>query len=239
MKILKAYKGNHGRLYLCVNKIPKVKYEKIGVDYVGSDKNGYFSHYLHYSRMTNAFAGRELQLVMKDGTVDTIKDHWFDSGSYEGHGEFVPIGLGTAESLQNCYVYYSYNIQKDKLNELVKEYLTREKFYEYYEIEKWLKLQYKWYPLIMHGKELPFMMNKNGDVVEMETKEMVYCMYNVIKSRNVTEKYKHKTFRYFKLNHKVDGKLYKLEDMYGNVCKETLPKKHYKKLCEKYKNSII
>jgi len=238
MKIIKVCKSKYNHFYLCVDKIPKIKYERSGNDYIGQDKHGFFSEHLEYENFPGAFGGREIELNMKDGSKEIIKDYWYTQGSYDEHGEFVSIGLGTKESLQDCYVYTSYQIQKDEFISLLKEYLSKDKLYDYWDIEKWLKLQYRWYPVMIHGKEIPFMMNKNGDVVEKYNKTPEYCMRNICRCKKKPEKYYLKTFRYFKIQYKENKKLIKLEDKYSNVCKETLPSKYYKKLSEKFKNDI-
>lgn len=189
MKILKMYvarKYGDGNYYCLFDEIPEITYEKIGLDYVGSacDENGniVFSDHLGYEPYRHAFAGRELSLHMKNGSIQKIKDHWFDYGHYKKHGEFIVIGVGTLKSLQNCYVYHSYNINKDIFQKMLDDYYSREKEYEYYEIEKWTKLQYKWYPVIIDGKEYPLMVNEKGDFVKRETKQPEYLIrHNVCK----------------------------------------------------------
>jgi hypothetical protein len=229
MKIIKAHKNLHGHLYLMVDEIPKITYEKIGESYVGSDEEGIFNYYLKYkygSGNFKAFAGREFPIELKDGTIVRLKDHWWDAGVYDKENEYVNVGLGTLEDLQDCYIYCSYNIKKDKLKELINDYLSRDKFYNYYEIEKWAKLQYKWYSIIFHGKEIPFMMNYKGNVVDRDTKEYKYVLHNYIKYK------KNKVFKLklFKLSYKDEtGRLIKLEDNYINIVKETLPEQEFKK----------
>jgi len=232
MRIIKAYKNPNGHLYIMVDKIPKLTYEKIGASYVGSDEQELFNDYLKYEYgygSFKAFAGREFSIELKDGTIIKLKDHWWDYGVYDKENEYVGIGLGTLESLLDCFVFCSYNVRKDKLEELINDYLSRDKFYEYYEIEKWCKLQYIWYPLIFHGKQLPFMMNYKGNVVERDTKEYKYALHNYMKIK------KDKTFllKLFKLSYKDEnGRLIKLEDSYINVVKETLPDFEVKKYLE-------
>lgn len=155
MKILKMHKaniGNHYYYYCVFDVIPEMTYEKIGSDYIGSAVDEYgniiFSRHLGYRRYGDAFGGRELCLEMKDGTVEKIKDHWFDCGGYSGHGDFIEIGAGTLKSLRDCYVYYGMNINKFTFNKMLADYLMMDKPYEYYEIEKWCKMRYKWYDVI-------------------------------------------------------------------------------------------
>lgn len=151
MKIIKLikqkYSNNQYSYYAIFDEIPELTYEKVGLDYIGSavDSDGAIiaSNYLKYEIFGNAFGGREITLQMKDGSTQKIKDHWYDRGWYKGHGEFINIGAGTVEELQRCYVYYSYNINKQKFEEMMEEYFTRDKLYEYREVEEWCKLQGK------------------------------------------------------------------------------------------------
>lgn len=223
MKILKLVKNAYDHYYVVVDEVPELTYEKIGFDYVGSsidsDDNIIASRYLKRENFGNAFGGRTLNLKMKDGTIKSIKDYWFDYGSYEKHGEFVGIGIGTLEELQKCYVYCSYNINKNTFTKMVDEYLKSDKIYDYREVEKWCNLQHKWYDVIVHGKKIPFMMNKNGDVVEREGKKRIYCRENRLKKINNN----YKTFVYFRLRYEQNNKLIKIDANYLDVLKDTLP----------------
>jgi hypothetical protein len=217
------------------DEIPELKYEKIGSNYVGSAANDdgtiIASEFLKWERFGNAFAGRELTLKMKDGSIEKIKDHWFDCGSYKEHGEFIDIGAGTLERLQDCFVFFGYNINKEAFSKMVQEYLARDRFYEYRELEEWCNLQYDWYDVIVNGKFIPYLMNKKGDMIEKESKKRVYPRYNVIK--NVNGKYKEYTYFKFKYIDK-DGKLIRIEANYLNTLKATLPfsEEEIKKNCK-------
>jgi hypothetical protein len=224
MKILKLIKDSYGHYKAIFDNIPEITYEKIGSDYVGScsDEEGniIFSHHLTYNSWGKAFAGREISLTMKNNSISKIKDYWYDNGSYQKHGEFISIGSGILEELQHCYVYCSMNINRFAFDRMVEDYLTREKIYEYREVEEWCKLQYKWYNVIVNGKQIPFMMNEYGNMVEKETKKHVYARYNVCKK--VNDKYKNYTF--FKFQYKNNsGKLIKIEANYLETLKATLP----------------
>lgn len=153
MHVTRRYGQEH---YYCLfDEIPEITYEKIGSSYVGSatDNNGniIFSNYLGYESFGNAFGGRELTLKMKDGITEKVKDHWFDWGHYKNHGEFIDIGGGTLEKLQECYVYCGYNINKNTFERMLDDYYSREKEYKYDEIEEWCNLQYIWYPVIINN----------------------------------------------------------------------------------------
>ena len=226
MKIIKAHKNKNSHLYLMVDNIPQMTYEKIGSSYVGADKENYFSDYLKYERGSGnfmAFGGREIRMQMKDGSIQKLKDHWWDSGHYDREHKYINIGLGMLDELQNCFVFRGYNIRKDKLELLVEEYLKNDIFYEYYDIEKWAKLQCDWFPLIFHGRQLPFLMNCKGDIIDVITKERKYALHNYIK----VKKTKYFKLKLFKLEYRDNNRLIKLEDSYDNIVKETLPSKEF------------
>jgi len=221
MKIIKLVKNGHDNYYAMFDKeFPVLTYEKIGSDYVGSvkDDNGnvILSNVLKWESWPGAFGGREITLKMKDGTDQVIKDYWYDCGYDSNEGEFISIGAGTLEELQKCFVYYSLNIKLSTFEEMVNEYLSRDKLYDYKEVEEWAKIQYKWYPLVVHGKVRPFMMNKFGMVVTAETKERVYT------ERFNRRRKDGKLYNYFKMSYNDGTRLVKLEDTYINVCLETL-----------------
>jgi hypothetical protein len=231
MKIIKAHKNIRGYLYLLVDEIPKITYKKIGMSYVGSDDQEFFNDYLKYEQASKgfqAFAGREFTIELKDGTIVKLKDHWWDSGAYDKENEYIQVRLGTLKQLQDCYVFFGYNIRKDKLEKMLSEYLSENKFYDYREMEKWCKMQYNWYPLIFHGKELSFMMNYKGNIIESNTHEPKYALHNYVKCK----KGKQFELKLFKLSYYENGRLVKLEDSYMNVTRETLPEFEFEKYME-------
>lgn len=234
MRILKLCRTeNYGNnnYYVMFDEIPKMTYEKIGRDYIGSatTKEGdiIFSEHLGYESGSycHAFGGRELELCMKDGTTEKIKNNWYDWGSYKPHGEFMSIGAKTLEDLQDCYVYCGYNINVDTFHKMLDDYYSREKEYEYYEIEKWCKLQYKWYDVVIDGFKYPFMVNGKGDFVHRYSKEPIYTRHNKTVGRF---KWSGKTDKYFdlclfELKYKDGDKLVKVERRMIDVLKESLP----------------
>lgn len=211
------------------DEIPEMSYEKIGSDYIGSvtnnDGNVVFSSYLKYDSWGKAFGGRELNLKMKNGTYEPIKDYWYDHGSYKEHGEFIGIGASTLNQLQECYVYCGYMINTEVFKKMLDDYYSREKEYEYYEIEKWCKLQYKWYDVYIDGVRYPYMVNKKGDFVNKESNTPIYTRIN----RSVYKyKWSGKTDKcfdlcLFELKHKDGDKLVKIQRKMIDVLKESLP----------------
>jgi hypothetical protein len=223
MHVTRRYGQEH---YYCLfDEIPEITYEKIGSSYVGSatDNNGniIFSNYLGYESFGNAFGGRELTLKMKDGTTEKVKDHWFDWGHYKNHGEFIDIGGGTLEKLQECYVYCGYNINKNTFERMLDDYYSREKEYKYDEIEEWCNLQYIWYPVIINNKKIPLMVNKKGDFVERESKKRIYVRENHLRyiSGNTHKEFKQCLFKYSYMD---GNKKVKIERKMLDVLKDSL-----------------
>lgn len=226
MKILKlVHNIQHNHYYVMFDEIPKMTYENDGANFVGSITDDYgrivFSEYLKYESWqgAHAFGGRELILTMKDGTIKKVKNNWFDAGYFSGHGEFINIGAGTLKTLQKCFVFCSYNINVNTFNKMLDVYFKYERIYEYEELKEWSKMQYTWYPIKIHNRIIPYMMNKYGNVVSKETKQPIYsCRINkMILKLN-------KIYYYFKIEFKdKDGTITKLEDSFLNVCINTLP----------------
>lgn len=227
MKILKLFRNSHNHYYVVFDEVPEMTYEKIGSDYVGSviddNENIIFSSYLKHDSWGKAFAGRELSLKMKDNTYKTIKDYWYDYGSYKEHGEFIDIGASTLERLQECYVYCGYNINRDTFQMMLDDYYSREKEYEYYEIEKWCKLQYKWYDVIIDGKKYPYMVNKKGDFVHKYSKEPIYPRTNKCIWRFQKDTGKSFDLCLFELKYNNGDRLIKIQRKMMDVLKESLP----------------
>lgn len=230
MRIIKMYvsRKNGNKSYYCLfDKIPEVTYEQVGSDYVGSaideDGNIVLSNHLGYEVHGGAFGGREFTLKMKDGSTRTIKDHWFDYGSYEKHGEFIQVGGGTLKELQDCYVYCSYDIGQQIFNKMLDDYYSREREYTYEEIEQWCKLQYKWHDLIINGTKYPYMVNEKGDFVDKYTKKHVYVRHNRLILREVNGELKEFIICLFKLKYNNGHRLVNIERKMFDVLRESLP----------------
>lgn len=228
MKILKMCvnrKYGYANYYCLVDEMPEITYEKIGTDYVGSavDQNGnvIFSNFLKKGGK-GAFAGRELSLKMKDGSIQKIKDFWWDYGRYKKHGEFIDIGIGTLEKLQKCYVYCSCNINKSAFRKMLDDYYSREREYEYYEIEAWANMQYTWFPVIIGGKVFePLMVNEKGHFAERTTKKVVYATENTGRFFEKVEK--RFEIRSFKYKYNDGNRLIRVERKLSDIYRESLP----------------
>lgn len=223
MKIRKLIREQNGHYFAVFDTIPEITYEQIGSDYIGSavNEDGHIiaSHFLKKEPYGDAFAGRVITLHMKDGTLKDIQNHWFDYGPYNAHGKFMNIGAGTLKELQNCYVYFNYNIRKDTFEQMVNDYLMHDKLYTYKEVREWCHLQHTWYHVIANGKQIPFMMNRHHHVVERDTKKLVHANHSVRKTING----KTKIYKYLRFDYMENGRRIKIDASYDQTIKDTLP----------------
>ena len=114
------------------DKIPEITYEKFGAHYIGSatDSDGdvVFGHFLAEG-YSGAFLA-ETSLTMKDGSVQKIKDYWWDNGCYAEHQvDLLEYRCRNTGDLQKCYVYRSLNIDKTAFQKMLDDYYSREKEY--------------------------------------------------------------------------------------------------------------
>lgn len=84
-KVEAVVKFNNGEA-LVLNKHPQIKYERHGRYLFGLDEYGIFVNVYKYETPIGrfvAFAGREFDIPMEDGTVTKAKGQWWDAGSNE------------------------------------------------------------------------------------------------------------------------------------------------------------
>lgn len=219
MKIILAMEAQEGDIRIIVDKIEEMKYKKVGRDYIGESESKAFREVLKYKSFGNAFAGRELSLKMQDGTIETIKNNWYDAGSGDSK-KYRNIGIGTLKKMQNCFVFCSININRIVLEEMLEEYLKKEKMYtKYDEVREWIERQYIWYNVIIRNKKTPFQVNVEGQFVRKKTKEKIFPRETFIK-RNNDKEY---VTEVFKIKYKEKGKLIKIEENWKRVIKDSIP----------------
>lgn len=118
LSVVAVVKFNDGEA-LVLNRPLQMTYERVGNDYIGSD--GPFRDALIYSKGSGrfvAFAGRELSIPMKDGSIQKLKDHWW-SGSIAGHKSVV---CSDVDSLKRCYVFRGALCDQEALDALRSTY---------------------------------------------------------------------------------------------------------------------
>lgn len=137
MKIVDLVKANDLCWVVFDEPVGQLTYEKHWSLLIGSDERGIFYDCLYYDRPTphmRAFAGREFDLPMKDGTTTHCNgQYWYghiaEAGRVIGE-EIAEIGASTKEDLKRCFVFTSRNISKKRLDEMVKEFEESHPGYE-------------------------------------------------------------------------------------------------------------
>ena len=147
MKILDIVKFND-RIALVVDEIPELTYEKHGIYLTGSDDSGlvFDCLYYDYDRYAKAFAGREFDLPMKDGTTTHCSGQYWSGRVSEAAKligvELADVTIQTIERLKECYVFSGYQANKAVYRKMVAEFFTNNPGYEiwgYWEYEANLK----------------------------------------------------------------------------------------------------
>ena len=133
IKVIAVVQFNSGEA-LVLNRPVNFIYEQVGKDFIGTD--GPFTRGLYYSPASSAFrafAGSELTLQMKDGSVKKIKDHWWSGIP----SEYKNTTFGDVESLKKCYVFFSASIRDEDFKALRGTYTGC--VYPYLDYEKVIK----------------------------------------------------------------------------------------------------
>lgn len=126
IKIEAIVKFNDHHAYV-LNRMPSFKYEKHG-SYLYASDGPFFSSYEYRppSNAFQAFAGREFDLQMLDGTATKCKGQYWDCGNSWANEllgiQIVDVTIKTIKQLKECYVFYGSSMQKEVLEKLISEY---------------------------------------------------------------------------------------------------------------------
>lgn len=144
MKFLKVAK-QEGRYYIIVDKMPLLRYEHIGNDYVGKNyddnHNLLCTHKYGYSKAVfgmKAYGGSKIAIPLVDGTVVVLQDDYWDSGADSSVGESIHVALMSEEDykkhrhFRNAKGFY---FIKAQFKALLDEYLLRNRLYSFWELE--------------------------------------------------------------------------------------------------------
>lgn len=161
-EVLMVVKMNGGEALVLKNKIEKTFYRMDDRTIIGTD-GVFYTFYAkdYYSWSKDAFGGRKFTLIMNDGEVVECSGQWWD-GMNETHKmllsdlSLVHVASNDIKSLQNCYVYFGYSADKEKLAKIRSTYTG--KVYEYYDGEFILKSMAK-----PHGKWKSRITSYNGE----------------------------------------------------------------------------
>jgi hypothetical protein len=146
-EIIAVVKFNDGEALVLKEK-PKLIYTKYGNDtIIGTD--GVFYQFYGYERPNGsykAFAGREFELELNDGTKEICNGQWWDMvtkkavdvlGINETYNQVVYATTRSIDDLKKCYVFQSYKGLRKSIEEFRKTYTG--KVYDYWEYEKLIK----------------------------------------------------------------------------------------------------
>ena len=135
MKIVDLVKAGSRFCFVFDEPVGQLTYEKHGSLMIGSD--GHFYDCLYYDRPTpnmRAFAGREFDLLMKDGTTTHCNgQYWYghigEAEKVVGE-EIAEIAASTKEELKRLFVFTSRNISRRRLDEMLEEFTASHPGYE-------------------------------------------------------------------------------------------------------------
>jgi hypothetical protein len=140
-KVLAVVKVND-REALVLDKLPELKYQSANGCITGTD--GLFADCLYYEKpfgSFKAFAGREFEVKLHDGSVIKCNGQYWD-GVKKEHIDvlgFTPyqVTINSIDNLKRCYVFTGYRANIDLLQQLRETYTG--KVWDYWEYEKHLK----------------------------------------------------------------------------------------------------
>lgn len=142
-QVLAIVKFNNYHALVLRDKVSMI-YTKYNDLLIGKDESETFIDVLFYERpfgRFKAFAGREFDLPLSDGSSIHCSGEWWSGGSDKAEKilktKLVGATYNDIESLKKCYVYMGHCAVKDKWLDLVNAY--NGKIYEYREYEKEIK----------------------------------------------------------------------------------------------------
>lgn len=155
MKIIEIVKFNDGYAYVLDENPTMVYHEEMVKDKVfgvqrmliGQNEAGmmdFLTH--HYYGNMKAFAGREFEIQMEDGSKRIIKDVWWDEGAtrwQDANGiKLVDFTHKTFDDLVDCCVFVGGTARKDVLEKLLDDFEKEHpnyKVWDYYEFHDYCR----------------------------------------------------------------------------------------------------
>lgn len=119
--------------FIVLDKMPEFIYERRGNCLVAAD-DGFYDclHYDKPSKNWKAFAGREFDLKMKDGTIEHAYGQWWSGKHQENAPELIiSLGMNTIEELHKCYVFCSGHVSKAKYDAWLSCNTPSDNYYKY------------------------------------------------------------------------------------------------------------
>lgn len=132
MKIIAVVKFNNGEAFV-LDKIPEPIHIKYGSDTIIGKRGCFYTCYGYEecSGGWEAFAGREFDLNLSDGTVEHCYGQWWDMVTGRAKKELeinnedkvlVNVTANDIDELTECYVYYGFRAIASEVVELRKQY---------------------------------------------------------------------------------------------------------------------
>lgn len=93
---------------LVVDRMPQFVFERRGSGLLIGHDSGFFQFYRHETPWPNsrAFAGREFEIPMVDGTAIKANGQWWDCLPRDYAELTYDLGVNTIEWLSKCYVFW-------------------------------------------------------------------------------------------------------------------------------------
>ena len=130
---------NKPQHFLVVDKIPEVLFERVG-SYLIGEKDGFHQCYgLSGGVGSGAFANREFEIPMKDGSFVKAQGQWWDC-SYPGWKDkkFGDYGVNTIDNLRECFVFYGgYSISQEFIDDFMNNTVIDPTLYKELEQKLW------------------------------------------------------------------------------------------------------
>ena len=118
--------------FVVISRRPEIVYERKGEFLVGED-SGIFNFYKHGAcgATWKAFAGREFDIPLKDGTAEHAHGQWWDAVPPDYQGLVVRQAFSTVEQLAECYVFCGYYMDATMLDEWLATNAPSNNYYKY------------------------------------------------------------------------------------------------------------
>jgi hypothetical protein len=98
---------NTGQMFLILDRLPEYEYERHGF-WLHAEDSGFYNQYFYRkpTKYGKAFAGREFDIPLKNGTAEKAYGQWWSAVNEE----LIPVEIyhpaySTIEELQHCYVF--------------------------------------------------------------------------------------------------------------------------------------
>ncbi len=147
MKIIAIVKSKDGSEFFVLDEPVKLEYIQLDDSTIVGMAEPFLSFYKkEYDRHAKAFAGREFDLTMIDGTIVHCNGQWWSALTNCAVEEMrldtdrrkvIQVAASTIDQLRNCYVFVGYSTLVEDWEKFRAKYDGP--VYDYYEYEKQIK----------------------------------------------------------------------------------------------------